>query len=386
MHGGVPCGPGADLLLHGCDLAASQAGQDLATALGDLAGCDVAASTDTTGHAARGGDWELEFQQGSVDTMPLLGVSQQATWDDVLAATPVTNYLHDADPIGALDATAPTGGLVDADADGRPGITLAEGNAGYAETDTYRLWHTGSGGMLVGSNVSVGLYSAMFDFATDEQGGVTLYLTETDIDGSNPSATPIATATVQRTAGDWTGGGTFDYDLVDFGNDEFFVEPDRVLAVKLVVDDAVSDADMMFAFDSASTPASLAYTLLSSDAPVIGDLAGDTLAYTEGQAAQVIDQGVAATLTDLDSPNFDGGMLRVSIPVGVDSSEDVLSIRSAGLLSYAAGTVSYGGTAFGTVTGGSNGQPLHIVFGPTANQTTVAALLQNITYQNTDST
>jgi VCBS repeat-containing protein len=57
----------ADILLYGCNVAADPVGQSFVQQLGDLTGADVAASTDLTGAAAQGGDWELEYQVGQVD-------------------------------------------------------------------------------------------------------------------------------------------------------------------------------------------------------------------------------------------------------------------------------------------------------------------------------
>ena len=57
-----------DLLIYGCDLAASAAGERLVNKLADFTGADVAASDDLTGSAALGhGDWQLEYQVGDVN-------------------------------------------------------------------------------------------------------------------------------------------------------------------------------------------------------------------------------------------------------------------------------------------------------------------------------
>ena len=58
----------ADILLYGCNLAASEAGQALINALGELTAADIAASDDLTGLAALGGDWVLEYVSGSIET------------------------------------------------------------------------------------------------------------------------------------------------------------------------------------------------------------------------------------------------------------------------------------------------------------------------------
>ena len=53
---------GADLLLYGCDVAADALGQQMTGTLAALTGADVAASTDLTGAASRGGNWVLEYR------------------------------------------------------------------------------------------------------------------------------------------------------------------------------------------------------------------------------------------------------------------------------------------------------------------------------------
>ncbi len=58
----------ADILIYGCNLAASEEGQSLVNSLAGLTGADVAASEDLTGSAALGGDWELEYQVGKLET------------------------------------------------------------------------------------------------------------------------------------------------------------------------------------------------------------------------------------------------------------------------------------------------------------------------------
>lgn len=82
---------GADLLVYGCDLAASVKGQFLIEALQTLTGADVAASTDSTGAARLGGDWDLEVRLGSIETHLLGDRGNLANWDGSLAAFSVTN-------------------------------------------------------------------------------------------------------------------------------------------------------------------------------------------------------------------------------------------------------------------------------------------------------
>ncbi len=54
-----------DILLYGCDTAATPEGRLLADRIAEASGADVAASIDTTGFS---GNWELEYNSGSVET------------------------------------------------------------------------------------------------------------------------------------------------------------------------------------------------------------------------------------------------------------------------------------------------------------------------------
>jgi len=73
-----------DILFYGCDVAASEDGQQLIQRLGELTNADVAASTDTTGHGTLGGDWVLEYRFGSVETDLPLDDDSQAAWQSTL--------------------------------------------------------------------------------------------------------------------------------------------------------------------------------------------------------------------------------------------------------------------------------------------------------------
>jgi len=72
----------ADILLYGCNVAAGNSGtQQLAT----LTGADVAASTDLTGNAALGGDWDLEAAIGQIETSLTLDRAAMEGYDSTLA-------------------------------------------------------------------------------------------------------------------------------------------------------------------------------------------------------------------------------------------------------------------------------------------------------------
>ena len=70
----------ADLLLYGCDLASGEAGRSLVDTLGRWTGTDVAASTDLTGYALFGGDWDLEYRTGRIETAVAADAGTQRDW------------------------------------------------------------------------------------------------------------------------------------------------------------------------------------------------------------------------------------------------------------------------------------------------------------------
>jgi VCBS repeat-containing protein len=125
-----------------------------------------------------------------------------------------------------------------------------------------------------------------------------------------------------------------------------------------------------------------------NDAPVVASLGGDALAYQEGDGALVIEQGGNAAVTDIDSADFDTGVLTMTITAGGQPAEDVLSVRNqgvgAGQIGFVAGSVTYQGVTIGTAAGGSAGTPLSITLNISATPAAVGALLRNITYENTD--
>ncbi|MCP4857295.1 MAG: DUF4347 domain-containing protein, partial [Fuerstiella sp.] len=74
----------ADLLFYGCSMAASSDGQLLVDSLSTLTGADVAASTDDTGHAIFGADWDLEYTAGQIETEVAFSQDVQQNWGHLL--------------------------------------------------------------------------------------------------------------------------------------------------------------------------------------------------------------------------------------------------------------------------------------------------------------
>ncbi len=160
---------------------------------------------------------------------------------------------------------------------------------------------------------------------------------------------------------------------------------DNPTAGDRTIDVTVQDAGGQIGVTSISTITVVA----ANDEPTITNLGGDALAYTEGDGAVVIEQSSNAAVNDVDSSDFDMGTLTVSFVAGSDSAEDVLAIRDQGAgptnITISGNTVSYDGTQIGTFTGGSGGTDLVITLDADADATAVSALVQNITYENTDS-
>ncbi len=139
------------------------------------------------------------------------------------------------------------------------------------------------------------------------------------------------------------------------------------------------------AFSSTTEVASITVTAIN-DVPLIAGLDGDVRAYTEGSAAVLI--GSTSGITDVDSTDFNTGTLTVSFIAGSDSTEDVLGIRNegmgAGQIGVSGANVTFGGVTIGTMSGGSGGSNLVITFNANANATSTVALVNNLTYLNTD--
>jgi hypothetical protein len=123
-------------------------------------------------------------------------------------------------------------------------------------------------------------------------------------------------------------------------------------------------------------------------APSVANLAGDSVGFTEGGAAVLLDNGGNATVTDGDSANFDGGNVTVSLTANGVAGEDVLGIQNqgvgAGQIGVSGANVTFAGTTIGTFTGGTGGSNLVITLDADATPAAVQALLRSLTYSNTN--
>ncbi|MFM2054099.1 MAG: hypothetical protein RL456_2136, partial [Pseudomonadota bacterium] len=121
--------------------------------------------------------------------------------------------------------------------------------------------------------------------------------------------------------------------------------------------------------------------VLPQSAPTWSFLSG-SVTHQEGAGPSVL--APAATVSDPDSPDFDGGRLVVSI-VGNGQTEDRLVVSPQGLaageIGLSGSVVSFGGVAIGTVSGGQDSvTPLTIVLNASADAGAVQALLRRIAF------
>ena len=138
------------------------------------------------------------------------------------------------------------------------------------------------------------------------------------------------------------------------------------------------------------TNTELNFVTSSIASPVITGLDGDSITYTEKGAPVLIDPTGNAEVTDADSLNFSGGTLTVTINSGRVNSEDLLGVMhqgtGAGQIGVSGSLIYYSNNVVGIATGGTGSNPLVINFNSLATPTVVSALLQRLSYSNSNTT
>ncbi|MGG6296604.1 DUF4347 domain-containing protein [Leptolyngbya sp. AN02str] len=128
----------ADILMYGCNVAATPQGASFVSRLSQFTGADVAASTDLTGPTALGHNWALEFTTGSIESVSPFSPGAIAAYRYTLNATV---------GVAALDSLA-------AEATGKSGvfrINRATDDVSQALTVNYTLGGTATNGTDYGS-------------------------------------------------------------------------------------------------------------------------------------------------------------------------------------------------------------------------------------------
>ena len=102
-----------DIMTYGCDVAETEAGEEFLESLATLTDADVAASRNVTGHASLGGDWQLEFALGDVESNVVFSQDVQSNWtgslDNILVTTNQDEVDGDTSSISNLQSNP--GGL-----------------------------------------------------------------------------------------------------------------------------------------------------------------------------------------------------------------------------------------------------------------------------------
>ncbi len=111
-----------DILIYGCDFAAGADGLEAAVILGGITKADIAASSDRTGAAARGGDWDLEHRTGTIEAAVLTDADYQ-----FLLAPPTIDLDGNTGSTGNFTASfTENAAAVPIVADGALGATVAD--------------------------------------------------------------------------------------------------------------------------------------------------------------------------------------------------------------------------------------------------------------------
>ena len=141
--------------------------------------------------------------------------------------------------------------------------------------------------------------------------------------------------------------------------------------------------------NSGDEDASGSFTVnVTPNPPVIGNLSGDSVS-AANNAVVSIDQNGDMTLTDADSPNFNGGNLTITRTGGLSGNfllnSATATSGSDGVIA-AGETISVGGTAIGTVTtDGQGSNNLVITLNTSASPANIQILIRALQYQSTAS-
>ncbi|MET7246889.1 DUF4347 domain-containing protein, partial [Methylobacterium sp. EM32] len=151
----------ADLLIYGCDFAGGPDGARAAALLAEATGADVAASTDPTGAAALGGDWDLEVRTGPVETPLAVTEAGRDAYAGLLATTVATGRGAIVAAVGAglysIDVTTGRATLVTTIPATIGGITFS-GTANSVAIDQ------GNGLIYYADSASAGTNRALFAY------------------------------------------------------------------------------------------------------------------------------------------------------------------------------------------------------------------------------
>ena len=126
---GAALSPDGDFLLYGCDVAEGDVGVAFVDALALATGADVAASVDTTGPAAGGGDAELEYQSGSIEAETLAADTFQTALGvaAIVASQPTYDVTEDGASNGWTSVSGSQSGVLNVTNGASHGVFTVDG-------------------------------------------------------------------------------------------------------------------------------------------------------------------------------------------------------------------------------------------------------------------
>ncbi|MDE8602796.1 DUF4347 domain-containing protein [Marinomonas sp. RSW2] len=345
-----------DLLLYGCSVASGE-GQDFVAALAQATQADVAASDDLTGSAVLGGDWDLEFKSGTIESFSLSveefnQVLSTITFDTV---TQNGNFAVNVNEQSIVIAVTTEGAT----------NLFEQANASIG----------GASGNLIGDTNAYGLTKVIFTFDT------TVDITSIQYIETNnfSSGTYVFTNTTSGSSESVAINASDSTDINGFHGQLATLNLTNVDSMEVTY----SGGLFYPAFDNLIfTPS------VSNAAPVISNLDSDSVAWAGVGNTVVLDSSTNATVTDTELDALNTGS-------GDYSGASLTVARSAG--AWSADTFGFGGTGY-TVNGSNlqsggqtfatftnTGGTLSINFtssGTTATTALVNAVMKDITYRN----
>ena len=318
---------------------------------------------------------------------------------DVIAFRPDTpndyssgNFIHVLDQPGLLETT----GISLVEADTLVGdIILQAGSFLFTQADSgsgeaNNIYHYSADDVGVGTTtgtLSTLITGTDINVEWNEFIGVMLVTQDTPLNGTTVSAGTIIT--------------TLAYGDSFTGDNSIETNEDEVLTLTVTtttMGSGTSAADVNILFDGGDIGLNNSNKKMRSlgfievvgtvNADPVITLPGGGINFTEGDSPTVIN--ATATLVDPDSPDFDGGILRVEI-AGNGTANDRLTVRhegtAAGQVGVSGNNVTYGSALIGNFLGGTSGaDPLFVYFNADADVAAVQAVMRNITFENTSST
>lgn len=355
---------GGDILIYGCDVAKGETGKQFVDGFVKATGADVAASTDTTGAAALGGDWTLEAQIGKVNSIPFVVSNFGGLLANIIPITQTTNQtltngVEDIVlfPNGFANGDVRAWGPDDLNIEGVP--VFSGFNANEDKIDLRQI--------VFSATPTYG--TQFYNKANPDEYGTDMYYTA------------------------WSSGTKYGLQFGIVGNT--LRAGEGTLGVLVGYSDSYSTTVCALFHNVTGTITAANFIFPNSNiSPAINNLSGDSAVYIEGGAAVLLDSGTPATVTDSDSTDFSTGNVTASITSSKVASEDILGIDTSGTVSLSAGltvgsSVRVSGIDIGTIAAngtGLGGNNLIITLNDKGTPTTVGKLIQALTYSNSNTT